>query len=99
MINEIVFGMTAAEWRRQNADKPTDRNWRDYAPIVDLVMMNNLEVIDSMLLQWDCSIEDRRELLQQTYDFQYSILKKAKSIQKMQHLHDEKMKNLDRTKN
>lgn len=95
MINEIIFGMTAAEWRRENTDKPSDRNWRDYAPIADLVMMNNLEVIDSMLLQWDCSLEDRRELLQQTYDFQYPILKKANSIQKMQQLHDAKMKALD----
>jgi len=37
MLNKIVFGNTAREWRLHNTDKPTDRNQRDYASILDLV--------------------------------------------------------------
>jgi len=95
MLNKIVFGKTASEWRLQNADKPADRNMRDYASILNLIIYQNLESIDAMLLQWGCEKKDREDLLQQTYDFQYPILKRAKTIQKMQEMHDEKMKNLN----
>ena len=43
MLNQIVFGQTAKEWRKKNSDKPLDRNQRDYASIVDLAVLNNLE--------------------------------------------------------
>ena len=91
MLNEIVFGMTAQAWRLKNTDKPADRNMRDYASILDLIIYQNLESMDSMLLQWDCPKDERRTLLQQTYDFQYPILKRAKTIKRMQELHDKKM--------
>ncbi|MFK8102567.1 MAG: KilA-N domain-containing protein [Saprospiraceae bacterium] len=92
MINRIVFGMTAQEWRRENTDKPTDRNMRDYASILDLVIYQNLEVVDAMLLQWDCTQEERETLLRETYDFQYAVLKKSKTISRMQELHDNQLK-------
>ncbi|MFK7934834.1 MAG: KilA-N domain-containing protein [Saprospiraceae bacterium] len=88
MINKIVFGQTAREWRATNADKPTNRNQRDYATILDLVIYQNLEVVDTMLLQWDCSMDERERLLQETYDFQYPILKNSKTIRRMQELHN-----------
>ncbi|MFK7933415.1 MAG: KilA-N domain-containing protein, partial [Saprospiraceae bacterium] len=83
MLNEIVFGQTAKEWRAMHPDKPTNRNQRDYAKILDLVIYQNLEVVDTMLLQWDCSQEERQRLLQETYDFQYPILKNSKTIKRM----------------
>lgn len=92
MINQIVFGQTAKEWRANHPDKPTNRNQRDYASILDLVIYQNLEVVDAMLLQWDCSKEERQRLLQETYDFQYPILKNAKTIKRMQELHDDRLK-------
>ncbi len=91
MINKIVFGCTAKEWRSKNSDKPTNRNMRDYASILDLVTYQNLEVVDAMLLQWDCSKKEREQLLQETYDFIYPILKRTKTIQHMQSLHDRRM--------
>jgi len=86
LINKIVFGNTAKEWRRHNADKPLDRNQRDYATILELVILNNLEFLDAMLLQWDCSKKERETFLQEAYDFQYPILKRSKTIKKMQEL-------------
>lgn len=88
MINKIVFGNTAKAWRLQNLDKPTNRNQRDYATILDLVILNNLEFLDAMLLQWDCSKEERQNFLQEAYDFQYPILKRSKTIKRMQELAD-----------
>ncbi len=86
MLNKIVFGMTAQDWRQKNTDKPADRNIRDYASIVDLVVLNNLEFLTAMLLNWDCDKEEREKLLQEAYDFQYPILKRSKTIKKMQQL-------------
>jgi len=91
MINKIVFGCTAQDWRAKNQDKPSNRNMRDYASILDLVTYQNLEVVDAMLLQWDCSKEERQKLLQETYDFIYPILKRTKTIQHMQALHDKRI--------
>jgi len=91
MINEIVFGLTAQEWRRQNADKPADRNMRDYASILEATLYANLEVIDTMLLQWGCHKDERKDLLQQTYDFMFNVLRRAKPIQRMQEGHDKKL--------
>lgn len=84
MINEIVFGMTAQEWRRQNTDKPADRNMRDYATILQITLYSNLEAVDAMLIQWGCDKEQRKDLLKQTYDFMFNILRRAKPLERMQ---------------
>ena len=86
MLNEIIFKTTAKEWRQANADKPANRNLRDYASVLDLVILNNLEFLDAMLLQWGCEKEERKSILEEAYDFQYPILKRSKTIKKMQEL-------------
>jgi len=83
-INRIVFGCSAKDWRAQNGDKPLDRNMRDYASMLELVILNNLEFLDSMLLQWDCEPAERQQILQEAYDFQYPILKRSKTIQRLE---------------
>ena len=89
MLNKIVFGTTAKQWRALNPDKPADRNIRDYASVLDLVILNNLQFLDSMLLQWDCNQEERQNILQEAYDFQYPILKRSKTLKRMQALADQ----------
>lgn len=96
MINKIVFGLTAKEWRVTHPNKPVNRNQRDYASILDLVIYQNLEVVDTMLLQWDCSKDERQRLLQETYDFQYPILKNSKTIRRMQELHNAQINIIDK---
>ena len=88
MLNKIVFGNTAKQWRLHNTDKPVGRNQRDYASVLDLTILNNLEFLDSMLLQWDCDKKERKAILKEAYDFQYPILKRSKTIQKIQELAD-----------
>ena len=92
MINKIVFGNTSKEWRLHNADKPTNRNQRDFASVLDLTVLNNLEFLDAMLIQWDVvELEERRKILQTTYDFIYPILKRSKTIKELQELADRKL--------
>ena len=86
MLNEIVFGQTAKSWRSNNADKPIDRNQRDYATVLELIVLNNLEFLDAMLLQWDCDKKERQQILQEAYDFQYPILKRSKTIKRLKDL-------------
>ena len=88
MINEIVFKTTAKEWRMQNADKPVGKNIRDYASVLDLVILNNLQFLDSMLIQWDCSKEERHRILQEAYEYQHPILKRSKVVKQLQVLAD-----------
>ena len=89
MINEIIFGQTAANWRSKNTDKPLDRNQRDYASVLDLIILNNLEFLDAMLIQWEVAdLEERRNFLQEAYDFQKPILSRSQTIKKMQALAD-----------
>jgi len=92
MLNKIVFGNTAREWRLHNTDKPTDRNQRDYASILDLVILNNLEFLDAMLLRWDLDKEERKGILTESYNFQYPVLKSSKTIKKMQEIADRMLK-------
>lgn len=88
MLNEIVFKTTAKLWRANNPDKPLNRNMRDYAPVLDLVILNNLEFLDAMLLQWDCEKEERKNILHEAYNFQYPVLKRSKTIKRLQALAD-----------
>ena len=93
MINKIVFGNTSKEWRLHNTDKPINRNQRDYASVLDLTVLNNLEFLDAMLIQWDVvELEERRKILQTTYDFIYPILQRSKTIKELQELADRKLK-------
>lgn len=86
MLNQIVFGCTAKEWRKQNSDKPTSHNIRDYASVLDLIILNNLEFLDAMLLQWECDTEQREQILKEAFEFQYPILKRSSTVKKMENL-------------
>ncbi len=93
MINEIVFGFTAKQWRLNNPDAPTDRNQRDFASVLDLIVMNSLELVGAMLIQWDVEeLAERKRLLTDTYNFVYPILKRSKTIQELQKIADKAKK-------
>lgn len=93
MLNVIVFGCTAKDWRAQNPNKPTNHNMRDYASVLELVILNNLEFLDAMLIQWDCDKKERRNILQGAYDFQYPLLKRSSTIEKLEELSKKTKKN------
>ena len=88
LLNEIVFKCTAKDWKTQNPDKPVNHNIRDYASVLELIILNNLEFLDAMLIQWDCDQEQRRQILKEAYDFQYPLLKRSSTVKKMEELAD-----------
>ena len=48
LLNVALFGITAKEWRSENPDKKG--NVRDYAALEQLVVLSNLESINSVLI-------------------------------------------------
>ena len=44
VLNVALFGMTAAEWRAANPEKPKGENMRDYATLEQLIILTNLDV-------------------------------------------------------
>ena len=92
MLNKIVFGMTAKEWEQLNTDKPTNRNMRDYATVLELTILNNLEFYNALLLNYDCDKEEREQLLKDAYDLQYAFFSKSITIKRMQELSQQQNK-------
>ncbi|HAQ62664.1 TPA: DNA-binding protein, partial [Candidatus Delongbacteria bacterium] len=46
LLNAALFGMTAHEWRKKNPDR--EGNIRDHAELIQLVVLSNLESINSV---------------------------------------------------
>jgi KilA domain-containing protein len=57
MLNMALFGITAKHWRETNPD--TDGNIRDYAELEQLVVLTNLESINSVLVRQELSQHER----------------------------------------
>jgi len=57
ILNIALFGMTAKEFREQNNDNKG--NLRDYATVEQLVVLSNLESINSMLIKQGLSQKER----------------------------------------
>ena len=43
VLNVALFGMTAKEWRDNNPELAKEGNIRDYADLLQLVILNNLQ--------------------------------------------------------
>lgn len=75
MLNVVLFGMTAKEWRNANKDKKG--NIRDYASIKQLLVLANMESYNAVLIKQGYSQEDRmiklRELSIQQLNTLYSL--------------------------
>ena len=90
ILNVALFGMTAKEWKDKN---PTlDGNMRDYANILQLVILSNLENLNSEMISQGLEQKVRLERLNNIAKKQYSILQDSKGIKKIEAL--EKKKNI-----
>ena len=72
MINKIVFGMTAKQWKAQNPD--LKGNMRDYATTTQNTIIGNLESFNSELIRKGASEEAREKALGEMAAFQEKIL-------------------------
>jgi hypothetical protein len=74
MLNRIVFGITAAEWRDQNSDKKG--NLRDFADEEALHLLANLETHNAEMIEAGMAQYEREAVLKSLFEKQLSILKK-----------------------
>ncbi len=78
LLNLALFGMTAREWKAANPDKKG--NIRDFATTEQLLILSNLESLNSKLLQWGSPKDQRLEILNDTAREQMDIIIHTKSI-------------------
>ena len=82
ILNVALFGLTAKEWKDKN---PTlDGNMRDYANILQLVILVNLENLNSQMIKEGLEQKERLEKLNTIAKEQYNILNDSNSIKKIE---------------
>jgi hypothetical protein len=78
VINVALFGMTAGEWRKNNPN--LEGNIRDYADILHLIVLSNLEVLNANMIDNNIKQSERLEKLNVTARKELSILSKDKNV-------------------
>ena len=81
LLNMALFGMTAKEWRDTNPE--ADGNIRDMAGIEQLVVLSNLESINSVLIHQGLSQSERLMELNKIAITQMKSLLGSKEIKKI----------------
>lgn len=81
LLNVALFGITAKQWRTNNKNK--EGNLRDYATIEQLVVLSNLESLNSVFIEQGLSQKERLMRLNDTAINQMRSLLNAKSIRKL----------------
>ena len=89
VINVALFGMTAKEWRENNLGK--EGNIRDYADILHLVILSNLEVLNASMIENNINSKDRIEKLNETAKRQMAILINDNNIIGIERLDNQKL--------
>ncbi len=78
IINVSLFGMTAKEWRDINPN--LTGNIRDYADILHLVILSNLEVLNANMIENNVAQKERLEKLNSTARRQLNLLIADKNV-------------------
>lgn len=81
MLNQVVFGMTAKEWKAANPK--AKGNIRDHATELDLLILSNLETINTYLIKWDTDLTQRFGLLTDIVNHQREVLPNSKAAQRV----------------
>lgn len=79
LLNVVLFGLTAKEWREQNKGKKG--NIRDYAGIKQLLVLSNMESYNAILIHQGQSQEQRMSLLRDFALQQLHTLEKLETTQ------------------
>ncbi len=82
VLNVALFGQTAKEWKNENPD--LEGNMRDYANILQLVILINLENLNAEMISQGVEQSKRLERLNVVAKRQYEILRNDKGIKKIE---------------
>ena len=80
ILNVALFGMTAKEWKEKNPN--LEGNMRDYANILQLVILSNLENLNSEMIAQGTEQKKRLEKLKEIAKKKYNVLQDSKGIKK-----------------
>ncbi len=86
VLNVALFGMTAKEWRLNNPKLAEKGNIRDYADLLHLVILNNLENINSELIEMKIPQSKRLTKLNNIAKKQIELLKNNKSLNNLEYI-------------
>ncbi len=81
LLNVALFGITAKEWRENNPNQKG--NLRDYATLEQLVVLSNMESINSLLIRQGLSQNERLVELNKVAITQMKSLLESKAIRKL----------------
>jgi hypothetical protein len=81
LLNVALFGMTALDWRTGNPE--IEGNIRDYANIVQLVVLSNMESINAVLIRQGLSQSERLVQLNKIAITQMTSLVNSKQLKKL----------------
>ena len=84
VLNVALFGMTAKEWRTKNPN--LDGNIRDYADLLHLVILSNLENINAELIEMGIPQSERLIRLNEIAKRQMELLRKNKSLKNLENI-------------
>ena len=84
LLNVALFGMSSKEWRNNNPN--LQGNMRDYADIIQLIILSNLENLNAEMVEQGLPQSKRLERLNSIAQNQYNSLKENKSIKKIEKL-------------
>jgi len=84
ILNKALFGMTAKEWFEHNPCKKG--NMRDYSNVIQLVVLANLECLNSEFIKQELSQEDRLIKLNKVAISQMISLIENKNIKRLENI-------------
>ena len=87
LINVALFGMTSKEWRDNNSEM--EGNIRDNTDLLHLIILNNLESINSELIKMNLSQEERLIKLNNSARRQLQIIKDNNNVKELTSLQKE----------
>lgn len=82
LLNVALFGKTAKEWRTENPD--LEGNIRDYASLEQLVVLSNMESMNSVLIDQGLTMGERLQQLNSIAINQLKTLFKYNATKKLQ---------------
>ena len=96
ILNVALFGMTAKEWKDKNPN--LNGNMRDYANILQLVILVNLENLNAEMIEQGLPQNKRLERLNKIAKKQFGILQYSSGIKKIENLDNNIPKLIDNNK-
>lgn len=84
VLNVALFGMTAKEWRDNNHKLAKKGNIRDYTDLLHLIILSNLETLNTSLIMDNVPQNERLIKLNNNAKMQINTLKNNKSIKELE---------------